>query len=102
MTHSIASQQTLTRHDEPVPPAKDSPECACEATIADLKAALVSAAVINQAVGVLMAQSDCDADSAFSMLAQASQRTNRKVRVVAESIVARYARPPHGPEWFDG
>jgi AmiR/NasT family two-component response regulator len=44
--------------------------------------------VIDQAKGVLMAVHGVDADGAFAMLVETSQRTNTKVRVVAEELLA--------------
>jgi AmiR/NasT family two-component response regulator len=48
----------------------------------------ISRAVIDQAKGVLMAVHGVDADGAFAMLAETSQRSNTKVRVVAEELLA--------------
>lgn len=53
----------------------------------NLDAAMRSRAVIEQAKGILMSQRRCDAAEAFSLLASASQRTNRKVRDIAQSLV---------------
>lgn len=53
-----------------------------------LRAALTSRAVIDQATGILMAQQRCDADTAFALLRQASQSHNRKVRDIAATIVS--------------
>ncbi|MBQ9055005.1 ANTAR domain-containing protein [Rhodococcus sp. D-46] len=50
--------------------------------------ALDSRAVIDQAKGVLMAVHGVDADGAFAMLVETSRRTNTKVRVVAEELLA--------------
>jgi AmiR/NasT family two-component response regulator len=44
-------------------------------------------AVIEQAKGILMSQRRCDATEAFSLLAAASQRSNRKLRDIAQAIV---------------
>ena len=55
-----------------------------------LKEALLRRDLIGQAKGILMAQSRVDADTAFTMLARASQRSNRKVRDVAADIVERH------------
>jgi GAF domain-containing protein len=52
-----------------------------------LDAAMRSRAVIEQAKGILMCQRRCDASEAFSMLVAASQRSNRKLRDIAQSIV---------------
>ena len=52
-----------------------------------LDTAMQSRAVIEQAKGVLMGQRRCTADEAFDLLVQLSQRSNRKLRVVAEALV---------------
>jgi GAF domain-containing protein len=53
-----------------------------------MRAAMDSRAVIEQAKGVLMAQRQIDADQAFEVLRAASQRYNRKLRDIAQGIVA--------------
>jgi GAF domain-containing protein len=52
-----------------------------------LEEAMASRAIIEQAKGVLMAQSGCTADEAFERLRSASQRENVKLRDVAARIV---------------
>lgn len=52
-----------------------------------LKTAMQSRAVIEQAKGILMGQHRCTADQAFGMLVEQSQRTNRKLRDVAQALV---------------
>jgi GAF domain-containing protein len=49
--------------------------------------AMQSRAVIEQAKGVLMAQRHVDAEQAFEILRDASQRYNRKLRDIATGIV---------------
>lgn len=49
--------------------------------------AMESRAVIEQAKGVIMAQSRCSDDEAFAVLTKTSQRQNRKLRQVAEAVV---------------
>lgn len=44
-------------------------------------------AVIEQAKGILMGVQRCDADEAFQILVQASQRENVKLRTIAQRIV---------------
>jgi GAF domain-containing protein len=51
-----------------------------------LQEALTSRAVIDQAKGILMERTGCDADQAFELLRQASQRMNRKVRDIAADL----------------
>ena len=52
-----------------------------------LRVAMESRAVIEQAKGVLMAQRRVDAEQAFEILREASQRYNRKLRDIALGIV---------------
>lgn len=56
-----------------------------------LEHALVSRSVIDQAIGILMAQERCDADAAFDLLRRHSQNHNRKLRDVAADFLARFA-----------
>ncbi|MGY2083566.1 ANTAR domain-containing protein [Blastococcus sp. SYSU DS0539] len=53
----------------------------------NMRIAMESRAVIEQAKGVLMAQRHVDAEQAFEILRQASQRYNRKLRDIAAGIV---------------
>jgi GAF domain-containing protein len=53
----------------------------------NMRVAMDSRAVIEQAKGVLMAQRHVDADQAFDILREASQRYNRKLRDIAAGIV---------------
>jgi GAF domain-containing protein len=58
------------------------------ATLAQqMREAMVSRAVIEQAKGIVMAERRCAPDEAFSVLARVSQDTNRKVRDVAQALV---------------
>jgi GAF domain-containing protein len=61
-----------------------------------LQAALASRAEIEQAKGILMAESHISADQAFDVLRRASQRNNVKLRVIARQIVANASRPHRG------
>jgi GAF domain-containing protein len=56
-----------------------------------LQAAMKSRAVIEQAKGIVMAQRGCDAEAAFDVLVQLSQASNRKLRDIAEVMVAAVA-----------
>jgi len=60
-----------------------------------MQAAMDSRAVIEQAKGIIMGERRCTADEAFSMLTKVSQDTNRKVRDVAATLVARAAERPN-------
>ena len=53
----------------------------------NLDIAMRTRAVIEQAKGILMSQRRCDATEAFDLLAAASQRSNRKLRDIAQGIV---------------
>lgn len=53
----------------------------------DLRGALASRAVIDQAIGVIMAENRCGSEEAFSILRSASQHRNVKLRDVAAGIV---------------
>jgi GAF domain-containing protein len=64
--------------------------------IGNLQAALVSRSMIDQAIGILMAQERCDARTAFDLLRTASQGRNMKLRAVAAQIVAGVARDVAG------
>lgn len=61
---------------------------AVEAANRHLETALDSARIIGRAQGVLMARQSCTSQEAFDMLRRASQRSNRKLREIAEDIVA--------------
>jgi GAF domain-containing protein len=58
-------------------------------TTEHLRTALTSRAVIDQAKGMLMAIRQIDADDAFALLVEQSQRENTKLREVAERFVER-------------
>jgi GAF domain-containing protein len=60
---------------------------------ADLQDAMRSRATIEQAKGIVMAQSAVGPDEAFDLLVRASQRENRKLRELAAEIVERHSRP---------
>ena len=60
----------------------------------NMRLAMESRAVIEQAKGVLMAQRHIDADQAFEILREASQRYNRKLRDIALGIVESTQQKP--------
>jgi len=63
----------------------------------DLIEAMKSRATIEQAKGILMGAQRCTADEAFQVLVRASQRENRKLREIADEMVARTATGYRGP-----
>jgi GAF domain-containing protein len=67
-----------------------------------LQQALESRAVIDQAIGVVMAQRRCSPEQAFAVLRAASQNRNIKLRVVATGIVSSLQhQAPHHPDGPD-
>jgi GAF domain-containing protein len=62
-----------------------------------LEQALATRSVIDQAVGILMAQQRCTADQAFALLRKHSQNNNLKLRTVAERMVAKVSGRPVPP-----
>jgi GAF domain-containing protein len=66
-----------------------------QASIADqLEQALASRSVIDQALGILMAQQQCSADEAFNLLRIHSQNNNRKLREVAAALISKATGAP--------
>ena len=61
---------------------------------ADLRAALVSRAVIDQALGVVMAENRCSPEEAMAILRSAAGHRKVKLRVVAGTIVAGVTGSP--------
>jgi GAF domain-containing protein len=60
--------------------------------VEQMRRAMASRSVIDQALGVVMAQNRCDAKAAFAVLTRASQNRNVKLRDVAGGIVAKVSR----------
>jgi GAF domain-containing protein len=66
-------------------------------------AALRSRSAIDQALGILMAQEKCDAETALSLLRHHSQTTNQKLRDVAARLVENATgHRPSTPSNFEG
>lgn len=63
-----------------------------------LTEAMVSRATIEQAKGILMAQSGIGPEDAFDLLVRASQRENRPLRAIAAELVGRTRRDPDATE----
>jgi GAF domain-containing protein len=62
-----------------------------------LRRALVSRTTIDQAIGVVMGQNRCDADTAFDMLRSASQHRNVKLRDIAAGVLRSVGSEPRPP-----
>jgi len=60
-----------------------------------LRTAMMSRAVIEQAKGILMERHKIKEDEAYTILTHASQRTNTKLRDVADKLVRTGAAPSH-------
>jgi len=58
-----------------------------------LREAMQSRAVIEQAKGIVMAQQRCTVDEAFERLTKVSQNSNRKLRDVARALVEEASKP---------
>jgi GAF domain-containing protein len=58
-----------------------------------MRTAMATRSVIDQAIGVVMAQNRCDAEAAFANLTRASQNRNVKLREIARSIVTNISQP---------
>ena len=68
-----------------------------DSAYARLQARLASLPVIEQAKGVIIAQTGCGADEAFELLRKASQRGNIPVRELAAGIVRQAANRGPAP-----
>jgi transcriptional regulator with GAF, ATPase, and Fis domain len=67
-----------------------------------LRSAMESRAVIDQAMGVIMALRRCTQDEALAILRAQSQNQNVKLRDVAAAIIARVSgEPPRQPSPFE-
>lgn len=73
------------------------------ALIEQLRSSLVSRAVIDQAIGIVMASEHCTQARAFAILRSASQNSNTKLRDIAGAIVTSVSgEPPQPPPPFEG
>jgi GAF domain-containing protein len=61
---------------------------------AQLEQALTSRTVIDQALGILMAQQRCTAEDAFALLRAHSQNNNLKLRDLAADLITRVSGQP--------
>jgi GAF domain-containing protein len=59
-----------------------------------MRQAMDSRALIEQAKGIIMAEQRCSPDDAFALLTRISQNSNRKVRDVAKALVTGIERSP--------
>jgi hypothetical protein len=82
------SPLTAVEDREATPTAEGERLHALEVEIAQLRTAMVSRAVIEQAKGVLMLLTGCGDQVAFDLLTHISSHTHRKVRDIAQEVVA--------------
>jgi GAF domain-containing protein len=61
--------------------------------VKQLTQALETRPVIDQAKGILMRDRGCTAEEAFGLLVSASQRSNRKLRDIAQGVVNSVSQP---------
>jgi GAF domain-containing protein len=66
-----------------------------------LRSSLASRTVIDQAIGVIMAQERCTQGRAFDLLRSASQNRNVKLRDIAAAIVTSVSGEPPQPLVFE-
>ena len=72
-----------------------------QSMVDQMEKALLSRSVIDQAIGVLMAQEHCTTEQAFDLLRKHSQNNNRKLREVAVDVITRLTgHSPTTPEPF--
>lgn len=67
----------------------------------NLAAALESRTIIDLATGIIMAQNNCNQDTAIKVLRSASNTRNRKLRDVAALLVASVGKDPNVITHFD-
>ena len=70
---------------------------ALETEVEQLRTAMASRAVIEQAKGVLMLLTGCGVERSFDLLTHISSHTHRKVRDVAQSLTESAAGGPALP-----
>ncbi len=72
------------------------------ALIAQLRSSLATRAVIDQALGIVMARERCTQARAFEIMRSASQNGNVKLRDLAAAIVTSVSgEPPQPPPAFE-
>lgn len=67
----------------------------------DLRAAMESRTAIDLASGIIMGQNRCSQDKAMAILVKASSGRNRKLRDVAEQVVASFSAGPVATHFDD-
>ncbi|MTE19914.1 ANTAR domain-containing protein [Streptomyces sp. TRM43335] len=103
-THTAVAQRGYARH---LAQAADEVRRLEELReeVEQLRQALHSRAVIDQAIGIVQAERRCNPEDAFQILVTVSQRTNVKLRDIATALVRRAEDTPPGlllPEFPSG
>jgi hypothetical protein len=88
LEYSCARMETIRQR---ISAGRSRREVLYHSAYARLEARLETMPVIEQAKGILMAQTGCGAEQAFEMLRRASQQSNVKVRDLAGAIIYRAA-----------
>ncbi|NJQ02367.1 ANTAR domain-containing protein [Streptomyces zingiberis] len=95
-THTVGAQRRYAEHL-----ARQEREAArladLEKEVGQLREALTSRAVIDQAIGIVQAERRCSPEDAFQLLVTVSQRTQVKVRDIAAALVRRAGDALPGP-----
>ena len=89
----VEAAQQLRRQYEQAAARDFRAEQLQHSALARLRARMETMPIIEQAKGIIMAQSACDPAEAFDLLRRASQRSNVPVRELAAAIVSGRARP---------
>jgi hypothetical protein len=76
------------------PPGHDAEVARLRAENEQLRQALCGRAVIDQALGMVMALTPCSRDDAWALLVRVSQHSNTKLRTVCEALVATTGGSP--------
>lgn len=97
-TEQLGGDALLAQAEDELLEVRDTADVAAQllAEVEQMHHALESRAGIEQAKGIVMAGRRCTPDEAFAVLRELSQHANRKLRAVAEEIVATTTVPPLG------
>jgi hypothetical protein len=100
MRHMADSMARLEVTRQAIQASRSQREALHDGAYARLQARLATLPAIEQAKGVIMAQTGCSPEEAFDLLRRASQRGNIPVRELALAVVARAG--DCGPGLFGG
>jgi hypothetical protein len=89
MRHMADSMARLQVTRQAIQTSRSQREALHDSAYARLQARLATLPAIEQAKGVIMAQTGCSPEEAFDLLRRASQRGNIPVRELALAVVAR-------------